>query len=690
MLRKVGPLILLILAVSLSFGAYVALRWETQLASILRGGAPTLPWATTTAPAGTPTPQAAASPTVETATPPANAATETAAAPAAATSDTLQALAQAIVPPRDSRALAERLRPEAGPIPEVVNARPPQHKVGEKARFWVSNSDDREMFPVTATLRLISQHATMWVEDGAEVDQQALERSARNFDETTYPTLHQYFGSEWSPGVDGDPRIAVLNARFSGGAAAYYSSHDEISHKANPYSNEREIVYMSLESTTPGTPTYDGILAHEFQHMIHWHLDSNEDAWVNEGASELASRISGFTTSGSASSFLQQPDTQLDAWTAGSNEDALPHYGASYLWMEYFLQRLGPAALRQVIASPLNGIDGFEQVLRSIPRAPAFDDLFADWVVANALDDTSVDDGRYGYRAIHPHVGLPAVQRDVPLRDSGTVHQYGTKYISVTPSSGPLQIEFKGNPQVSVVPSEPYQGRCLWWSNRGDSSDTTLTRAFDLTGLKRATLEYALWYELEDGWDYGYVEVSTDNGATWKPLATPHTTTYDPNGNAFGPGYTGSSGTPAGSEGQAEAQWIQEKIDLTPYAGRQILLRFEMMTDDAVNLPGMCLDNISVPELGFNDDAESDAAGWQSAGFVRIDNQLPQKFVVQVIAKGKAVQVRRLQLDDQQHGTLLLQDLPPDTTQIVLAISGLTRYTTMPATYTCGVTPYTP
>jgi len=44
-------------------------------------------------------------------------------------------------------------------------------------------------------------------------------------------------------------------------------------------------------------------MAHEFEHMIHWNGDPNEEAWVDEGLAELAmwfygnpDTISGFNT----------------------------------------------------------------------------------------------------------------------------------------------------------------------------------------------------------------------------------------------------------------------------------------------------------------------------------------------------------------------------------------------------------
>ncbi|MDI7275649.1 MAG: immune inhibitor A [Anaerolineae bacterium] len=600
--------------------------------------------------------------------------------------DTGAAIAAAHVPQRDSRLLAQRLRPATGPIPLVVSAEPPPSQVGDVARFWVSNSDTLEMFQVTATLRYVSEHAEIWVQDGLAFDQVGLERAAQHFDERIYPTVHRYFGSEWTPGVDGNPRITILNARFSG-AAGYYSSQDEVSRQVNPYSNEREMIYVNADAAFPGTTRYAAIVAHEFQHMVHYHQDANEDSWVNEGCSELAAWLCGFGATGAVGSFGRRSDTQLNNWVLSPDEDPLPHYGASYLWLGYFLQRLGPDVLKSTIAEQANGIEGFERVLSQTPDAPALDDLFADWVVANLLDDRSLVEGRYGHEAAEARISMAATHRELPVDEAGSVSQYGTDYIAIARQDGPVRIEFAGDPKVAVVPNEPYQGRLMWWSNRGDMSNTSLTRAFDLSRVRQATLRYAIWYELEDGWDYAYVEVSTDGGATWKLLTTPHTTEYNPNGNAFGPGYTGFSGHPPGSETRLTAQWVREEIDLSSYAGQQILVRFEMATDDAVNLPGLCIDDISVPEIGFVDGAESELAGWEAEGFVRIDNELPQSFLVQVIEQGLEVRIQRLRLDGGQRGILTVDGFGRGTQQAILAVSGLTRHTTETAGYRYSIAP---
>jgi len=176
--------------------------------------------------------------------------------------------------------------------------------------------------------------------------------------------------------------------------------------------------------------------------------------------------------------------------------------------------------------------------------------------------------------------------------------------------------------------TQAHSGKYLWWSNRGDDSDMTLTREFDLTGVQKATLEYWCWYDIEEDWDYAYVEVSPDGGKTWEILTTPSGTPENPNGNSFGWGYTGQS------DGGSKAEWIQETVDLTPYAGKRVLVRFEYITDDAVNRPGFALDDVSVPEIGYFSDFEADGGGWEAAGFARHANVLPQRWLVQLVLFG--------------------------------------------------------
>ena len=179
-----------------------------------------------------------------------------------------------------------------------------------------------------------------------------------------------------------------------------------------------------------------------------------------------------------------------------------------------------------------------------------FEELFADWVAAVYLDRPDLGDGRYGFQALDPPT--PELAADYVEMPAGlvqaSVHQFGSDYIQLQGNSS-VTLTFTGTQQVKLLGTDPYDGQTVMWSNRGDDMDTRLTRAFDLSGLETATLDYQIWYDIEEDWDYAYLEVSDDDGLTWDILPTPHTTDTNPSGNNYGDGYTGISGggsAPAG------------------------------------------------------------------------------------------------------------------------------------------------
>jgi immune inhibitor A len=593
-------------------------------------------------------------------------------------------LLAAELPQRNVRLLAERLT-KIGPIPVIVHEVPPVYELGDETQFWVGNMDTLEQFDVTAILRYRTPHLYMWVEKDLSYDQEALIRSAENFENHTYPTNRAFFGSEWSPGVDADSHLHILHssgAHMGGTVAGYYSSADEYSRLANPYSNEREMFYISLDAARPGTDFYDGVLAHEFQHAIHWANDRNEETWVNEGCSELAAYLNDYDPGGFEWVFMSHPDVQLTTWSQGGS--AAPHYGNSYLFMAYFLGRFGEDEVKRVVAHPDNGIAGFDALLSDYGLT--FADVFADWVIANYVDNIAHRMGGSEARYTYPDHVVGPVSVDVthdgyPVQRQSTVHQYAADYVELKSSSEPagtgdLTIEFAGDTQALLVPTDAHSGEYAWWSNRGDESDATLTRAFDLRRVEQATLRVWMWYDIEGDWDYAYVEASVDGGQTWDILPGPSTTASNPNGNSFGPAYTGQS------EG-----WIEEKFDLSPYAGREVLVRFEYITDDAVNHPGWLIDDISIPELGYDDDIESGTGEWSSAGFIYSNNRVSQRYLVQLIVFGRQVRVLRMVLDEQQRGSVELRGLGSDAESAVLVISALAPATTEIASYRYEVRP---
>jgi hypothetical protein len=586
--------------------------------------------------------------------------------------ETARSLGQAGLPARDQEELAVRLQGRAKPASGLGNVLPPEYESGDPITFWLHDQDSNAFYTTTAILRHETPHAYWWIQDGYDVDEEALARSAQVFEEQTYPTSRRIFGSEPNPGIDNDPHVFIFLGDVPG-VAGYFSGPDEYRVEIRPYSNQHEMFYINLENAGPGSGYFDGVLAHEFQHMIHWNLDRDEETWVNEGLSELAAQVNGFDVGGSDRLFTRSPDTQLTTWP--DMEDSGPHYGASYLLLAYFLEEYGEEAVRELVAEPANGIAGFKAVLAEVDPEETFASFFANWVVANYLDDEAPAGGRYGYAALNlPQPSHSAQHRSFPIHERASVRQHAADYILVE-GQGDLKIEFTGSTLVPLVGNQAHSGEFQWWALRGDEGDATLTRAFDLAGLEQATLQAWMWYDLELDYDYAYVQVSADGGKTWEILANEDTITTNPSGNSYGPALTGISG------GGPEPVWTQQVFDLTPYGGRQILVRFEVITDESVNHPGLCLDDISILELGYVDDVESEDSGWQAEGWLRVTDQIPQAFEVQLITFGPDLQVVPMTLDAQNRGVLTLAGLGQDVTRAVLVVAAMAPKTTESATY---------
>ena len=247
--------------------------------------------------------------------------------------ETEQLLLMTPHPVRDPYSLAQRLRLHTdAPIAHVGRTVPLNGHVGQEDSFWISNADTHSYSRIRAKLVAITPHVYMYLQDGQAANVAALTASAKTFETKIYPTDRSYFGSEWSPGIDDDVHLTILNAVGLGsGIGGYFSAADEYPISINRYSNEREMFYISLDGPIAGSADYDSTLAHEFQHMIHWHLHPVDLSWTNEGMSVLAQHINGYPVEGLDDAFLQTPDTQLNDWTDDMNA-ALAHYGAGYLF----------------------------------------------------------------------------------------------------------------------------------------------------------------------------------------------------------------------------------------------------------------------------------------------------------------------------------------------------------------------
>ncbi|MCS6803355.1 MAG: immune inhibitor A [Chloroflexota bacterium] len=566
-------------------------------------------------------------------------------------------------PARDLYAIAERLRTKGTPIPRTIDR--PQEQVGDERTFWVMDISTARHFPMTATLRHATARLALFLQNGLHYSEADLQRSAEIFETTISPCVRGLFGSEWSPGVDNDPRLTILIGNIPG-VAGYYSSADQYPTAVNPFSNEREMFYLNAGAIRLGSPQFLGTMAHEFFHMVQWANDPAEETWVNEGLAELSAEFCG-TGASFVNAFLANPNTQLTSW-ASNPSAAAPNYGAAYLFMRYLAERFGRDTLADLVREPERGIAGVEAWLAR-RGGPTFDEVFKEWTVANLLNLRGHP--RYGYEGLRQGV-TPRLTLSQFGSERATVRQYAAQYVELR-LPGDATIRFEGSTTVKLVSAEPRSGRSFWWSNRGDSINPTLTRAVDLRGARSATLEFAAWYDLERDWDFAYVMVSTDGGRTWDILPGRTAVTNPGSGFAFGPGWTGMSG------GQ-RPEWVEERVDLTPYAGKQILLRFEVITDDAVNHEGFAIDDLRIPEIGWSDDAE-DERDWQANGFVLLRGEAPQRFQVQLVRFGSETTVEDLPLDAHNRGEVTIRAAGGAVPRAVLIVSAVTPVTTHEAAF---------
>ena len=378
---------------------------------------------------------------------------------------TAERVSLARLPRRDLIDLAQRLGHKSPPAEEATAY---DYELGDQLGFWIHNQETSAYFTATATLEYSTPHAYWWIEAGHDIPAEDLERSSQRFETQTYPTNQRLFGSEPSPGVDGDPHIYIFLGKVPG-VGGYFSSSDAFPAVASEHSNEHEMFYINLENSMPGRSYFDGVLAHELQHMSQWAQDRNEDTWMNEGLSEVAVHANGYETGSPDRAYSRQPDTQLTNWP--EVEDSSAHYGASYLFAAYFLDKHGEEKLHSLAVEQENGMAGFDAVLGTQTGEHASLTLFADWAVANYLDDSAVYEGKYAYPEIE--VARPdasALHTMYPLQAEASVHQFGVDYIELE-GIGDVTVSFTGSLVIPLVGCQPHSGDHFWWSNRGDDSD---------------------------------------------------------------------------------------------------------------------------------------------------------------------------------------------------------------------------
>jgi hypothetical protein len=382
---------------------------------------------------------------------------------------------------------------------------------------------------------------------------------------------------------------------------------------------------------------YEQVITHENEHAIHFDHDPDEPSWVDEGMADLAPYLVGYGHSrGHLEYYLVYHRTPLTVWGGG-----LEDYGESYLFQLYLMENFGgPAFTSALVNEADNGIAGIEDQLAAFGYSASFNDIYRDWTLANYLDDTSLT-GNSGAQLGYSALDIPSVDTNGYSIQWSIDNYYG----SDNQGNLPIPRYFGGNksgtvewPQGNPMPYAPiyktYQGyqpelvsaflgenatgiaansgEYELWGGRGDLLFNTATTAAPVTLGSNATLNFWTFYEIEDLWDFGFVQISTDAGATWTSLENADTT-YDHDSQAHPdvianlPGFTGHS------DG-----WVQETFDLSDYDGETVDIRFLYVTDWVYTENGFYVDDVVVADdtgTLLSDDLEGGSGNWVLGGF---------------------------------------------------------------------------
>ena len=380
-----------------------------------------------------------------------------------------------------------------------------------------------------------------------------------------------------------------------------------------------------LCTSRPGRPRlYEGTFAHEWQHLLQFYTDPFETTWMNEGLSDFAQTLVGYVDArlsvfqrgfdnhincfqgfGNVQSEFNTnprdcggPENSLNLWGEGENfNKVLADYGNAYSFMLFLFDRYGTQFMSNLHR------DGERQGLASLQfelQAQGVTDMYKvihDYQTMNLVD--RFVDSRRGIVLGVPksRVTTPSLNATVNF-GNGDVNNdpgagpNGADYVALQKANGTVlngrdlrSLSFQGATNLPAIPlawtivsNDPSRdGNPVLFSGNANNTDAAMVTSVTVPAAN-PTLSFLAKYGAEEGFDYGYVGISTDGGSTYTNIPGDHTVDAP-----LGPGL---NGTTNGFE--------QRNYDLTAYAGKTVLLSIRYVSDGGVNEGGLLVDDITV------------------------------------------------------------------------------------------------
>ena len=381
-----------------------------------------------------------------------------------------------------------------------------------------------------------------------------------------------------------------------------------------------------LCTSRPAHPRmYEGTFAHEWQHLLEYYVDPNEETWVNEGLSDFAQTLTGYVD-GRATIYdhgtdsllacfqgfanieteynpnprqCGGPQNSLNLWDEGTPSEVLADYGNAYQFMIYLLDRFGLATLTKLHRDGTRqGLAGVEAAL---PVGVRFYDVLHDYQTMTLVDRIVGDPGDVMRGVPIGRVTAAGLRSTVNLAnkadyDTPGAAPNGADYV---PLPTPLHsVDFQGAKYLPPLPTGWTVADKTLFSGNTSNLDNAAVLPITVSG-KNATLTMETAWDADEEYDFGYVEVSTDGGKTYTPIAGDRTVA-----GPLGPGLTASSGSV-----------VTVTYNLSAYAGKNALLALRYVTDSAVNKGGWRIGKLTLGSQTLSDGSSLD--GWKSPTAIR-------------------------------------------------------------------------
>ncbi|MDL4841747.1 M6 family metallopeptidase [Aquibacillus rhizosphaerae] len=505
------------------------------------------------------------------------------------------------------------------------------------------------------TLRSVGDNVEIWVANDLSfpderpahvVTQEQVDKLRDEFDSNIYPKTTAFFGT---PDVlDGSnstlPDMVGLPDDYYEGSDKVIMLVDNIIDEG--YTNpdypffvagffwqtlenyiDRNIITIDTNSwETKLENTFFSTTMHELQHLIHADNDGDETTWVNEGMSTFSEYLGGYGHGTGAINFLlDHPENSLVNWDehvgAVTGPETIADYGLVYLFTLYNYEQFGQEFIREVALSELNGIDSYNAAYKANGINEDFQSVYEKFITALLMDEqqnVKGQKGQYGFETINlrelpvedgKQRGMTVNLEKAEQFEKDGVPAWGADYKVLDFDEKIVDVLFKG---IDFLPlswetvADPLgTEEQVYWSGDGDEVDHNLIFEADLTGASEATLTFDNFIDIEEQWDFGVVQVSTDGGSSWTSLSNENTRS-----DVVEEGYLKIKENVPGFTGHYE-EWQQESFDLSEYAGQDVLISFRYLTDWGTTNAGWYIDNIEIPEIGLSYDGSS-VDGFQS------------------------------------------------------------------------------